>query len=474
MNEASLRTLGSACKRIAGKDLAVTSQEKSAIADHLRDIPRLNGVAFYALQQVQNRIERDYLLRWAQRFRAGIIERPERSARSLATYLLDAGFSETFLHDWFKARLYRDSGEFTLDQLCEEAHAAIAVKGTLSFEVLAAFKSSPRSASGYPPNWLSAAQVSQWLKSHNFSTSGLRPSGGILLKVEAKDVISASEAATALVDSYVARASVASGHILTPWPLVWVKDHPDPFPYQAKHRGVQVKALYREDQIFSCAKSSNVDAAIELLAHLQNSSPSAAIAGGWAAIESLLGEPGNRSAAADSLAALVACSIPRAELTHLSHVVENSLPTLAPSLHSCATNRDRAAITAKLIVSDPPLVLARPNDEAAVQRLRNLIRDPSAHIAALQVSVADAFHRLYRQRNLILHGGITNSIALLPSLRTASRLAGAGVDRVAHGYYVQGLAPRELAARARLAITLTPPMDPDACVDLLEAHEGHR
>jgi hypothetical protein len=469
LSEASIRRLASSCKRVAGKDPALRDQEKSAVVEHLREIPRLNGLSFFALQQIQLRIESNYLLRWAERFQEAKIERPERVARCLATYLLDAGFSEAFLHSWFKSRLFSDAREFTLEQLCEEAHSEIATKGATTFDVLVAFKHSPRSASGYPSNWLSAAQVSEWLKRHSFSTSGVRPSGGLVLKIEAKDVFSASEAATALVDGYVARASVATDHVFTPWPLAWVKDHPDPFPYHTKHRGVQVKALYREDQIFASPTNSNVDAAIELLAHLQSSSPSAAIAGGWAAIESLLGEPGNRSGAADSLAALVACSVPRAELTHLSHVVEKAYPELAPSLRTCTKNRDRAVVIASLIVAESPLCLPRPADSAAVSRVRNIIRNPTLELAGLQTSVAEAFHRLYRQRNLILHGGMTNSVALVPSLRTASRLAGAGVDRIAHSFYVQGLAPLELAARARIAIALAPPMDPVTCVDLLGA-----
>jgi hypothetical protein len=59
---------------------------------------------------------------------------------------------------------------------------------------------------------------------------------------------------------------------------------------------------------------------MELVEPLDAQPPSAAVAGGWAAIEALLTGPGDRDQrmlAGDRMAALVACSFPRAELTTL-------------------------------------------------------------------------------------------------------------------------------------------------------------
>ena len=134
----------------------------------------------------------------------------------------------------------------------------------------------------------------------------------------------AAQLAAARIDHFVARSSVATNQPLEPWPVIWVRGKATTFPFGPRPRGVRVKALYREDQLFS-ASDTTVDAAIELLAHLESSSPSAAIAGGWAAIEALLAEPHDRSGAADSLASIVACSFPRAELTVLSYIAERSL-----------------------------------------------------------------------------------------------------------------------------------------------------
>jgi len=468
LSEGTMRRLGSSCMRIAGKDPVLTTIEKSTVNELLRNIPRLDGVSFYALQQLRARIAQDYLLRWAGLFRVGSAYDPERAARCVAGYLLDSGFSETFLHGWMKSKIGRaQATEWTLGELCEEAHRDIGQRDPQLFDVLIAFKSSPRSGSGYPVGWHSASEVSDWLRANHFSVSGVRPSGGLILSVKARDAFGAGDAAVALADGYIARASIAIGQILMPLESVWVKGHAKPFPYQAKRRGVRVKALYREDQIFSNRSSSNVDAAIELLAHLENSSPAAAISAGWGAIEALLGEPGDRATAAESLAILVACSFPRAELTLLSHLIERTNPSLAPALKACKTNRDRAALVAQWIAQGDPIKLNGVSEEASVRRMRGLFNSPSATLMAMATSIADAFHRLYRQRNLILHGGITTSIALPHALRTSAKLVGAGIDRIAHGFYVQNLRPREIAARAKLSIAMVCPGEPVTCVDLL-------
>jgi hypothetical protein len=297
----------------------------------------------------------------------------------------------------------------------------------------------------------------------------VRPSGGKLLQIEARDPRAASAIAANWIDHFTARASVATADLLQPWPAIWVRGEAEPFQYGLRPRGIRVKALYREDQIFSDSGNSSVDAAIELLAHLELSSPSAAIAGGWAAVEALLAEASDRSGAAESLAALVACSFPRAELTSLSYKAEPLCPDLRAKLQSCHENRDRSQIIAEAIASGHTLNLPHHTDQAARDRMASLLQSPSKTLKDIQTHVADSFHRLYRQRNLILHGGKTRSIALRGGLRTTAKLVGAGMDRIAHGWYVQGLRPLELAARARAAIHLVRDGEPSACVDLLNS-----
>lgn len=469
IGEPSVKRLASLCRRVAGQDLAVQGHERSTLNEALRDVPRLNGVAYFTLKQLGERLSRDYLLRWAAIIEEKSHQAPERAARNVASYLLDAGFSQTFLHGWFTERLYKRNGESTMPELLREAHDEIAGRTSRTFEVMLAFAAPPQSASGYPKGWLEADSVSAWLQANQFSTVDVRQNGGLLLKPNARDVYAAADAATDIVEGYTARASIGAGKPLQPLPMLWVRGHPVALPMSAKSRGVKVRALYREDQIFAERGGSNVDSAIELLAHLQNSSPSTAIAGGWAAIESLLGEVGDRSAAADSLAYLVACSYPRAEFTHLSYLARKMKLDVADVWASADTNRDRAVLVAKEVAKGTVFRFRQEKEHAAIARMKSLLDAPSPTLTSVQATVSEVFHRLYRQRNMILHGGLTSSVALRSALRAAAPLAGAGIDRVAHGFYVQGLQSRELAARARIGVSLITPGRPEECIDLLGA-----
>ena len=60
--------------------------------------------------------------------------------------------------------------------------------------------------------------------------------------------------------------------------------------------------------------------------------------------------------------------------------------------------------------------------------------------------------RLYRQRNMVLHGARMDAVALRASLRTAAPLVGAGIDRIIHAHYVGKVAPLPLTARAQIAL----------------------
>ena len=453
--------------RLVGKDLGILDAEKGVINDAIRTSPRYDGLAYHTLAQTLETVEEKYLFRWSMALKStASTPQSERTARSIAGFLLDRGLSGELLFSWWRKWLYQDPNELSLADIVDLAQNELVSLPMAEFEVLVAFKNSPKSASGFPSNWLKSNQLSKWLRENYFPVNDVRPSGGLILKLKARDAYGAAYLAAERIDNFVARSSVASTESLNPWPDIWVRGENIKFPYGPRPRGVRVKALYRENQLFNESEST-VDAAIELLAHLENSSASAAIAGGWAAIEALLAEPNDRSGAADSLASIVACSFPRAELTVLSYVAERSCPDLVDELRACRENRERALIIAKAIVGGHSLNLKKHSDKAAHLRMQKLLQSPSKVLLDIQVHLSDTFYRLYRQRNLILHGGKTNSVALGGSLRTASKLVGAGMDRIVHAWYVKSMRPIELAARSKSAILLVPSNDPLACVNLL-------
>ena len=97
-----------------------------------------------------------------------------------------------------------------------------------------------------------------------------------------------------------------------------------------------------------------------------------------------------------------------------------------------------------------------------------MLDNPQRVIREVQKAVQIALRRLYRARNVVLHGGSTSSVALDATLRTVAPLLGAGLDRITHHFFESGLGPLELAARAELAIDLVGGETGLSVVDLLQ------
>ena len=467
LSEASVRRICSALQRKVGKDPALSTVEKNYLRQQINSVPKADGPAHHTVEQMARLLDANYLQRWAK-----VVATPDFSielfARSVASHVLDMGFSPQYIHGVLKKKV-RGDAPVSLADMCEELHGVQALCPIRPFKVLLAFPRLPKLANGIPADWLRGEAVKGWLVENGFDITNVRAQAAVVLTVDARDPGAAAQQARELSDRFAARTRIATGEPLDRVALLWVQGDEMPAPLVGESRGVRVKELDREGRIFSAVPTSDsVEAALELLAHLDESSPSAAIAGGWGAIEGLLADPGDRATAADNLAALVACSFPRQELTSLSFKAASEFEHIAALLGSKPTNRERSLTIAQLIQDGKMPALKATADRAAVERLRKLLGDPSAELQTVKDSIADAFHRLYRQRNLILHGGRLNSVALKASLRTVSKLAGAGMDRITHGHYVQSLRPLELVARANLSIALITKDKALNCVDLLE------
>ncbi len=104
------------------------------------------------------------------------------------------------------------------------------------------------------------------------------------------------------------------------------------------------------------------------------------------------------------------------------------------------------------LAANPPCPASDLSTVVAFERMQGLVTDPSTTLGRINRYLRASFRRLYRQRNIVLHGGSTRSIALAATVRTAGPLVGAALDRLAHGHTVSGIAPLDLASRAELAL----------------------
>jgi hypothetical protein len=174
-------------------------------------------------------------------------------------------------------------------------------------------------------------------------------------------------------------------------------------------------------------------------------------------LEAILARPDTQNVeAASDLAVLIACSFPRAELTPLTYAYEDENDdALAQELAASSSNRERCALLGNAIEQGAQLKFETPSDRAAAARLREIVTTPQDVLRRVTVYAEEALRRLYRQRNLVLHAGITDSVAIQATLRTVPPLVGAGFDRLVHDALASGVSePLRLVARGRAELEL--------------------
>lgn len=477
LSPAALHNVAGCAVELVGRDPAFgDEQQKNILQGALRTDAKVggihfNGVDYRVVQRLADVLGRDYLSHWSGCLRPGHNGiRPERAARAIASHLLDSGFSSDYLHRWWSYKIQYDEQTYSLCQLLEEIHRMLSLPPK-THELIVVFEHAPipkTSATSSP--WLTNKEVSVWLRANGFDVRDLRQRGGVKLEITARDIYAAAENAAEIIDRLKTRVSLGTYQRIVPINRVWIVGEKDSIPLRSARPRVEVHALSRENQVYSSTFSGQIGAGIELAAPLNSEITTAAIAGGWATIESLMASPGDkdRVLAADRMARITACSFPRAELTALSYKLEEQGGAIAAQLQACATNRARAAVLAGLITGGVPPVFPGDSDAAAMIRISALMADPRRVLHDIERHICAAFRRLYRHRNMVLHWGKTNAIGIKSCLRAVAPLLGAGLDRIAHAAFTEKLEPLELAARAEISLGTLGAASGHSPLDLLE------
>jgi hypothetical protein len=469
LSRAALRGLALSIEQQAAKDPgAGEGHAVLRVRALLRGDLTSGGANYHELIAWTDEIEREYLGRWQRVVGQEGGPGREQLARALGTHLIGEGFSMPFLRRWLSS-LTEEGEPLDAPRLVAEA-LTLSKLPLKQFEVMLVFDKPPPARFSRPSEWRSARDVSAWLSTHGFAA---RQHGGLQLTIEARDAYAAARQSGDVADRLRARAAVGTRDTLAIRPESFVGGHADPLPPRVSRRA-EVRALEREDALLRLDQDGPLDQSLELLSHLNVSPDAVAAAAGWSAVESLLSGPGDEEkfVTADRLAGLVACSWPRAELTTIAwariYQAGDGADALANELRALKTNRDRADRVLRAVVDAEDLGLTRPAELLAVKRMECLTRSPREQLLAVQRHALGSLRRLYRQRNLVLHGGQTAGFSLATALRLAAPLVGAGLDRLTHAALVDGRHPLEMAARAKLEIHRAGSADAPPLTALLE------
>ena len=476
LSPAALQWLCRDLERLAGDDAGLGAPEvrrqlrevlRADLSEHSRHRRRLRELI--AL------INESYVLRWTAAVDASQALSSERLARAVAAHLLDCGYSMGFLHRTISRLI---AAEATVGDFLAQADQ-LASASPREFEVLVPFHSMPQRQllAEELPEWRTGPQTREWLTVHSPSDA-VYQNGAFLYSIEAMDPYAAGRKAGEILDRLLARSSFLrrkrSG--LKPTGRLWVASLNESLPLEPPARGVDILSLQKNRTLYRVIDEDLLDNVLELAAPLNRGARGPAVAGGWAALESLLYHSGDqadrkdgRAIAAARMAALVTCSWPRAELTALSHEHKPETPDLlARQLANAASNRERAVAVASALRSGRTLATRHPADAAAAARMTALVASPQRSLLGVRAAVEGTLRRLYRQRNIVLHGGSTQAVALDATLRTCAPLVGAGLDRIAHAYLADRVLPLALAARAETRLALADPKGTAQITDLLE------
>lgn len=474
--ERSVATLAAAASRQLGRDPGIgPGAVRSELQRTLRDVHK-DSASIRRLQLLLGERAPSYLDEWHEAW-SGPAPFPEYefTSRSLGAHLLDCGFSPDHLHRWLTA-VTSDRGSMSVADLIDEARQ-LSARLPHAYEVLIPVKSLPRHKQQMPSSWLEPSDASRWIRERGPGEgASIRQNGGFVFEVEARDPWRAVEIASDIMQSLAARVIVGlpGQDELVVQDVAVVRGSPRTFPLRRPRRQVEVHALSRQGVLFDATHSSlrgRLRSALDLLAPLESGSPESAIAGGWAAVEAVLKrQDATNVQAADELGALVACSLPRAELTTLAYAYTATYDDpLAQQLIACSSNRDRCNLLAQAIADKTHADFPDASDGAAAARVAAILASPREVLGRVRDYSSEAFRRLYRQRNLVLHAGMSDSVAMLATLRCAPPLLGAAFDRIVHAALQDPhIEAGALVARAEVSLQLVGSASRRSIADLLE------
>jgi hypothetical protein len=358
---------------------------------------------------------------------------PYDAACFLVSHLLHLCISNSYLSRWLDYRILHDPSPYELGDLLLGIEA-IVNKGRGHAEILAGLARPPQDEVRSMRNWLDATAAREWLSRHGLQ--GPRTlHGGILYKSEQWDLDGALLNVAKAIHRLRQRTMLKTGKAPEFYGTAWIAGvrTPKPLPGVSQlGRALAPGYELGDTQVDAPASGDRLEVAIELLqAALAEPGPSAA-GTLWAAMEGLLAAPGDpdrvqvcQRAADIGLIALIRSSIHISIGALFSRCSEEAFAQRISGLE----RRDRLVEFEKALRRDEHQTLSHRSSRLMMSHARRLFG--AAALRSQRKELEQVLRGLYRQRNLVLHGGITDAPLLDDLLRSSTPLVAAVINRYA-------------------------------------------
>jgi hypothetical protein len=434
--------------------------------------------AWIALRHHLGEMNDAYLTNWADALDTPQSNRPridaEGAARRITAHILSSGMHKNSLHRWLRDVQSKSKAVTPGDFLRQADQRLKAPEKVFTFCVpidkLPPFEVKPETA----PGWMTASETADWKRRHAPEAKPARHQGSFLLETTARDVNAAADAARDVIAHLRTKFQLGSRNSIGIHPTMWSMQKRSGFPTLATNRMINLTAFDRLGRLQDLTIADYLANTLALVEPLQTAASHIAVMSGWSAIESLLVGPPDREdiVAAGRFSLIIAASLMRAEFTWLAktYIAENN-DAEAQSLDDCESNIERAKLFQMLAFTRPGLTLTNVTDNLALQRVRPALQNPRREITNIAEILTREFTRLYRKRNMVVHGGQIRGANLHSISETLTPLIGAGIDRIVHAELQFGVPPIELSAIAEARVDYLSPTTSGSgggLLDLLE------
>jgi hypothetical protein len=383
----------------------------------------------------------------------GSLMSPTEVGAYLTAFLLGLGMNSEHLVKWLDYRLTFAKSPISLIQFLDELIGMHNNNyGPLEVMIIADRTAAPTARP--TDGWLSAGQVKGWLASNKF-TPPRTIHGGLLYISDQWDIYGALQAVGGTVRRLGRRSNLKSGKSLSFYPTAWIKGLrapqkiPNNTPIYTLLPGYQLETT----SLTSPPSSNRLEVAVQFVEAAATVEGASAAGMLWASLETLLAAPRDttkmdvvRRGADIGLIAFI-----RSEILNSLGVLLGRCKDEPLGVALARMPRDDRLSRLELALKTAEYEsLTRTGPRIHLRHVARLL--DQSYIKEMREAFQHILAGLYRQRNLILHGGITDGPLIDSYLRCGYPLSSAIINRYARANEITYTDPQVFAFRASASI----------------------